>query len=112
MLKPIALAALAAVALSACSIDASSSESATASKRKLLSDHYGDACTVQLVRSRLGYSGEIAVPATSNGINGADLSIQGRLLAFDTDGALLEGTGAAGGKAWIPAENILLISFP
>ena len=93
--------------LGACNIEAGNA--ASTSHRKLLKDRYGERCTVQLRRDALGAGSELPVPPTTSSINGADVTVVGELLTYDTDGLLL---GTPEGQLWVPAQSVLLVSFP
>lgn len=94
-------------ALGACNIEAGNA--AATSHRKLLEDRYGERCTVQLRRDALGTGGGLPVPPTTSMINGAEVMVAGKLLAYDTDGLMLS---TPEGQLWVPAHSVLLVSFP
>lgn len=94
-------------ALGSCNIEAGNA--AGVSHRKLLKDRYGERCTVQLRRDALGAGADLPVPPTTSMINGAEVTVAGELLTYDTDGLMIT---TPEGQLWIPAASVLLVSFP
>jgi hypothetical protein len=79
----------------------------------------GAYCTVQFNRNALGAAMASPVPPMTNVMNGADVSIDGKLLKVDADWVVLESQVGAGTSSspwhmaniWIPRQNILLMRF-
>jgi len=87
----------------------------------------GVQCIVQFRRDALGGATTLPVSPTAHSINGAVVSMQGKLLATDKEAILLEATksrpqpqvGESGqktsspamGRFWIPKSSILLLEY-
>ena len=66
----------------------------------------GTPCTIEFRRGdALGGAGSVPVPPQTDSINGAMVSISGKLTAIDADWVVLDG------KVWVPRSSILLIEF-
>jgi hypothetical protein len=66
-------------------------------------------CIVQLKRDVLGAGGNnLPIGPTIETINGASVSVGGRLLRLDREWVVLD-TGTK--KLWVPRENVLLLQF-
>jgi hypothetical protein len=74
-----------------------------------LAQHIGEHCTVQFRRDALGSGAPLPVSPLTNGINGADVSMGGELLAAEGDGIVIQ--HSHNGRIWIPNHAILLIEF-
>jgi len=69
----------------------------------------GAGCTVQFKRSDLGAAASLPIPPTTNSINGAGVSVSGKLLRIDQDWVVLDDGSS---KLWVPRRNVLLLQFP
>jgi hypothetical protein len=71
-----------------------------------LNDKIGTMCTVQFRRGdALGGAAPLPVGPQSDSINGADVSVAGKLTAVDEKWIVLDD------KTWIPRSSVLLIQF-
>jgi hypothetical protein len=68
----------------------------------------GAYCTVQFRRDALGASSPLPVPVTTDGINGARVSLNGKFSQMDDSWVVLTAPGEKG-EIWIPRSMILLI---
>jgi hypothetical protein len=68
----------------------------------------GDHCTVQFKRDLLGTHASLPVSPTADAINGASVSIRGKLVAVDQEWIVLE---AGDETIWVPRQNVLLLHF-
>lgn len=66
----------------------------------------GQNCTVQIKRSSLGAAASLPIPPTTDSINGARVSVAGKVKQVGEDWLVLE---AAGGDLWIARTEIMLI---
>ena len=77
--------------------------------RSPLADRVGQNCTVQFRRGDgLGAGGGLPVPPTTGGINGAEVSVGGKLRAVSGGWIVVESATA---EYCIPRESILLVQF-
>ena len=72
----------------------------------ILTQWLGQNCKVQFRRDALGSAHQLPVAATTDSINGAEVSLSGKLLEIGPHGIVVE-TGAH--HRWIPEEAILMI---
>jgi len=71
-------------------------------------------CTVQFRRDVLGTAGDLPVDPTTNKINGAIVSLRGKLIAIDREAILLDWYHDRMNvyrRLWIPKDSILLIEY-
>ncbi len=66
----------------------------------------GSTCCVQFRRDALGCAASLPVPPTSNNFNGANVSVEGKLLRIDSDWLVL---AREHNQLWIPRQNVLLV---
>jgi hypothetical protein len=69
----------------------------------------GSTCIVQFRRDALGSAAALPVSPLTTEINGATLSVSGKLLRADVDWAVLEREGE---QLWIQHDSVLLLRFP
>ena len=69
--------------------------------RHPLVSNIGKPCTVQFKRNALGGAADLPVPPTTGSINGAEVSINGKIRAVDEYGLLLESGEINIGYRWI-----------
>ncbi len=66
----------------------------------------GKTCTIQFRRDALGAAANLPISPNTDGINGADTSISGKLVRVTTDWLVIE----RGGKdLWIPQSVVLMV---
>ena len=74
----------------------------------------GAHCTVQFRRDMLGSHSDLPISPLTDGINGANVSVSGRLLRTDDQWIVLarkhHETGAEY-ELWIPRDNVLLLQI-
>ena len=68
----------------------------------------GEACTVQFRRDALGAAAANGIPPTTDSMNGASVSVHGKLVRTDSEWVILR---SAGKTLWIPRSSILLLAF-
>jgi predicted small lipoprotein YifL len=74
-----------------------------------LADKVGQDCTVQFRRGDgLGAAGDLPVTLTTDSINGAEVSVSGKLLTVSAGWIVVQ---SAIGEHHIPHESILLVRF-
>ena len=66
----------------------------------------GQICTVQIKRSTLGAAASLPIPPTTDNINGAQVSVSGKVKQIGEDWIVLQG---AGEDLWIARTEIMLI---
>jgi hypothetical protein len=71
----------------------------------------GSKCTVQFRRDALGGAGALPVPPLSNVVNGAEVSVAGKLVKADADWIVLS-REREHDEIWIPRHNVLLVQLP
>ena len=71
----------------------------------------GETVTVQFRRDALGGGANLPVPPTTNSVNGAEVSLTGKLLRVDFDWILLDVPGSTS-LHWIDIDSVLLVSVP
>ncbi len=64
--------------------------------------------TVQFRRDLLGASADLPIPPTTDGINGASVSVAGTLMLVNEQWVVLE---QGDKELWIPRDNVLLIKI-
>ena len=102
----LAIAGLLATTLlfSGCKESKSSTEFKSADLRKWKTD----TVSVQFRRDALGSAHQLPVSPTTSSINGATVSMKGRLIDVGPEAIVLE---SRGNNHWIPREVILLVKF-
>jgi hypothetical protein len=81
-------------------------------KDSYLGQQIGKVCTVQFRRDALGAAAALPVSPTTDGINGAEVTVTGTLRAVENDGIALEPLAPRDPTwtaFWIPKDSILLI---
>ena len=73
-----------------------------------LASYVGQNCEVQFRRDALGGAAALPVPPTTDNINGAQVSLSGRLDAATSNSILIV---AAQKRYWIPLDSVLLVEF-
>ena len=68
----------------------------------------GENCTVQFRRDVLGSARDLPVAVTTDVINGAQVSLSGRLVSIDTDWVVILRPEE---EFWIPRDHVLTIRF-
>lgn len=75
--------------------------------------HPGAACVVYIRGDALGAGSNIPIPFGTDSMNGARVSVSGKLLAANPDWIVIEtptdAGGSRGGQLWIPRENVLAV---
>ncbi len=66
----------------------------------------GSIVTLQFRRDALGAAAQLPVSPTTNGINGAQVSITGQLVTIAEDWIALE---LKGKRHWVPRETVLML---
>lgn len=85
------------------------SNSPNTGERNLLAGKIGQNCTVQFRRGDgLGGGGNVPIPPTTNAMNGAEVSVGGKLQAVEGNWIVV---GVDKQEYYIPRESILLIQF-
>lgn len=99
---------LVASALCGCNIDVGNAPAtgAAAGVPKALKEQIGRSCTVQFRRDALGAAAELPVSPTTGTINGAQVSVSGRLESVDRDWVVIK-SGSKG--LFIPQSTVLMI---
>ena len=69
----------------------------------------GAQCRLQFNRSDLGAAASLPIPPTTGSINGAEVSVSGKILSIDEDWVVLDDGHS---KLWVPRRNVLLLMFP
>jgi len=107
-LKGIAIAALLALGLGACTKQHANAPS------PFLRDHVGEHCVVQFRRDALGAAANLPVPPQTGTINGADVASGGKLVSVEGDAIVIaepvQGTETTK-QVWIPNHSILSVEF-
>ena len=65
-------------------------------------------CTLQFKRDLLGAGANLPISPMTTNINGAQVSIRGKLVRFDREWVVLE---AEGQTLWVPTQNVLLLQW-
>jgi hypothetical protein len=74
----------------------------------------GYQCTVQFRRDALGAASTIPVPPLTNSMNGADVSLSGKLVDVKGDWLVIEraiGTQNQTLETWVPIHSVLLLEW-
>ena len=71
-----------------------------------LSSSVGKTCIVQFKRNALGGAADLPVPPTTDTINGAKVSMAGKLQAVRNDGILMRINDKV---TWVPMDSVLLV---
>jgi hypothetical protein len=69
----------------------------------------GMVCTLQFKRNLLGAGANLPVAPMTTNINGADVSVRGKLVRFDREWIVLEVEGHT--TLWVPTQNVLLVQW-
>ena len=82
--------------------------SCSSEHKSFLQTKIGKDCKVQFNRNALGRASTNPVPPNTDIINGADVSMNGKLKQVDKDAVIITSNGA---DYWIPKSSILSIRF-
>lgn len=76
-----------------------------------LKQHVGDFCVVQFRRDALGAGANLPISPSTGEINGASVTLRGKLLAAEGEGLVIEDSvHFRGGTVWIPYHVILSVA--
>lgn len=98
------LTLISAIALSAVISGCTESKAAPTSYGTLV----GAPCKIQFKRDLLGGNTALPIGPETDGINGAQLSLNGKFVRFHEDWIVLDG---GNGEVWVPRNVVLLMKF-
>ena len=95
------------LALAGCGTQDVPQQSASGLRSKI-----GYVCTVQFRRDALGAAATNPVPPTTNSLNGAEVSLKGKLKDVQGDWLVIERpTGNQTVETWVPTHSVLLLEW-